>query len=1307
MSAASRSGLAALAALVVALSPCVHGAVFSGSAISYAASKGETQDLLYDSSRQLLYTADGAGGLQVINVLYPSSPSVAGEKTTYPLRGVAGSGQLSHVYGIGTSDSLVEYDTAFLSSPSIIGTSALDNRVRNCARMVRVRDASYVYACCHEYGLVAFDVSSTTPTITSVISTDTECKAVVEDSYRMLLYVLTGEPWGGVTVYDYGAQPSRPVKMGSVTTPGNAYYAYSDAHVLYVADGKYFVSVNVTTPRSPEILDAMSLLGPSQMTGMVGVSCCGSTCFGVAFEGWVDALDCTDPANVASIDRVALRGRGKEGCACSTTHVFAAASTDGVAIIPYTGPYADTSSSIAKCRLDTRSLTAATGSVSYPYNGGTYLSQQKICWHIACSADLVLSFPRFETEEGYDYVTVHAFQNTVAVEVAVHSGVTVPVSETISGNVLVLFESDADIVNNGFTMEWTCGTAAPTSAPPTNVPDTDVPETPAPPTNPPDTAVPDTNAPDTNAPDTKVPDTEVPDTTAPDTEVPPTDVPDTPAPATEQPTLQPTLQPTQLTPQPTEVTPTLLPQQTTQAPLTREELDKAEGDKKQEEAAEELDQAAGGAVIAGVVGAGAAGAATQLVVVSGWCRTSDHHDRLPVTLNPTGLVIGGQPAAGMIVGNVAITLGFLVLCSIVLCVVKSIGPSNVAAKVEESMDAQGVLRFPSAPLFVFQLTFQGTTLGGMILVLSPPDTWAFALGACTVLASMLVPLFVFARVARDIPKRAVYLRDAEVTPPMRLLIGQGEWVNREKNADWVHRYSSVVRTYRQPMAWYALIEFAGSFTLAAIHAVKTESLAACGHAKVASAVVFLILLVLEATLWPHARFRDSFADFVALGAQFSAMLAMAYGYYRGENGNAWTFSVANHMLAGAVAIIFTKALLDVITEVYILFSGRRRRLQALYYSYADGDEECHHAAGETSCVDESSSQHSVLRLSSRRLHSGEHPLSASASQRHGPPCPLEMVDSVPGSYTRLSPLVPPQEPAAAAAVRESTTSTVPLTVDAPVPPAASRVNDKSDLQRASTEETQRLQQMRRSSRAQSAIYSFDATVRQDSVPLLPAGDCPSSSDPSPNLNAAANPQGRRRTHTVAAPSFASASSLASQQQPVDMGRQLSTYSSASAAAPLLSPPSRPPDGRDSASSLLSPSRNSLLLRGNPRSPPGSPALLAPAGGEQLNRRRSNTASALLVAASSLAQSPSSGSILLPSPPGSSVLPVTAASSASARERSRTLFMADPLPAGTGGAVTSPLQPLAPARERKRSIVGTLDHSFVSQGGNPDLNSVAL
>ena len=1297
MSIASRSGLTALAALVVALSPCVYGAVFTSGTFPYTGSKGETSGLVYDEENSLLYTADGAGGLQVISVLTPSTPSVAGQVTTYPIRGVAARTQVYHLYGIG-SDTLIEYDASFASSPSVSATSAYDVRVADCARITYVREAAYVYACCHEYRLVTFDVSGNTPTVSSVITTDTECKAVIEDSYRMLLYVLTGEPGGGVLVYDYGALPSRPVKVGSVTTPGYAYYAYSDANMLFVADGKYFLTVNVTTPTAPEILDTLAVQGPAQMTGLVGLSCCASTCFGVAFEGWVDALDCTDPARVASVDRVTLTGRGKEGCVCTDTHVFAAAAMSGVAIIPYTGVHADANSPVAECQSDTRTLTAAAGSVSYPANGGLYRANQKICWRITCSADLVLSFPRFDTEEGYDYVSVYSFENTFAVHVASHSGLTYPADERITGDALVLFESDTAIESNGFTIEWTCGTPAPTSAPPTDVPDTDVPETPAPPTNPPDTAVPDTNVPDTNAPDTKVPATEAPDTNAPDTEVPQTDVPDTPAPATEQPTLQPTLQPT-------EVTQTLLPQQTTQAPPTREEVEKAEGDEKQEEAAEELDQAAGGAVIAGVVGAGAAGAATQLVVVSGWCRTAGHHDRLPVTLNPTGLVIGGHPAAGMIVGNVTITLGFLMLCSIVLCVVKSVSPSNVAEKVEESMDAQGVLRFPSAPLFVFQLTFQGTTLGGMVLVLSPPETWAFALGACTLLASMLVPLFVFARVARDIPKRAVYLRDAEVTPPMRLLIGQGEWVNREKDADWVHRYSSVVRTYRQPMAWYALIEFAGSFTLAAIHAVKTESLVACGHAKVASAMVFLILLVLEATLWPHARFRDSFADFVALGAQFSAMLAMANGYYRGENGSAWTFSVANHMLAAAVAVIFTKALLDIISELYILFSGRRRRLQALYYSYADGDEEYHPTAGDASCVDESSSQHSVLRLSSRRLHSGEHPLSASASQRHGPPCQLEMVDSVPGSYSRLSPLVPPQEHAAAAAVHDSTTSTMPLTVDPPVPPAASRVNFKNELQRTNTEELERLKQVRRSSRAQSAVYSFDATMRQGSMPLLPPSDCPSSSDPSPDLCAAPSPQGRRRTQTVAASSLALAPSQV--LQPVDMARQLSTYSSASAAAPLLSPPSRPPDGRDSASALLTPSRNSLLLWGSPRSPPGSPAaLMPPAVGEQLNRKRSNTASALLVAASSLAKSPSSGSILLPSSPH----PVAPVSPASARGRSRTLYTADPLPAGTDAAVTSPLQPqaLTPARERKRSIVGTVDpSSFASQGGSPDLNSVAL
>eukprot|EP01061_Rhynchopus_euleeides_P039952 TRINITY_DN68594_c0_g1_i1.p2 TRINITY_DN68594_c0_g1~~TRINITY_DN68594_c0_g1_i1.p2 ORF type:complete len:145 (+),score=33.20 TRINITY_DN68594_c0_g1_i1:28-462(+) len=119
----------------------------------------------------------------------------------------------------------------------------------------------------------------------------------------------------------------------------------------------------------------------------------------------------------------------------------------------------------------------------------------------------------------------------------------------------------------------------------------------------------------------------------------------------------------------------------------------------------------------------------------------------------------------------------------------------------------------------------------------------------------------------------------------------------------------------------------GNITLAALQATHADSSVGCGHKKLTLGCVFLILLFLEMYTTPRARARDLYLSVTILSLQAGAMFFMSAGYYKSDI-NHWCFYVASPLLLCSVALIFIKLGLDCISEAYIVYTGRRSRLQA-------------------------------------------------------------------------------------------------------------------------------------------------------------------------------------------------------------------------------------------------------------------------------------------------------------------------------------------------------------------------------------------
>eukprot|EP01063_Lacrimia_lanifica_P029489 TRINITY_DN4510_c0_g1_i20.p1 TRINITY_DN4510_c0_g1~~TRINITY_DN4510_c0_g1_i20.p1 ORF type:complete len:684 (+),score=158.61 TRINITY_DN4510_c0_g1_i20:1914-3965(+) len=353
-----------------------------------------------------------------------------------------------------------------------------------------------------------------------------------------------------------------------------------------------------------------------------------------------------------------------------------------------------------------------------------------------------------------------------------------------------------------------------------------------------------------------------------------------------------------------------------------------------QEAADRVATASTASAVAASVAAGA-GPAMRLAAVAVPCRPlageggrseEDAAARYPFMMAPLQLTLLGSRAFGAVAGNIALSVGITVLGYAVSLAAGPVGRLFAASFFNE-LDAQGLTKFPSAPLMVFQLLYQGTTLAAMDLVLDPPRWELCLVGVAGVAFTFAVPFVVLKAVASGVPRHAFLKADPETTQWWQhFLLGKGEWVSRRARLHWIDRWSSMVRAHAGHASWFAIVEYAASFAISAANSAKVESWAGCGHVKMACAAVSLVLVVVEVTLWPHAHFRNSMFDVMMLGGQCVAMILLAVGYYSADLTHS-NFSLGATMLMYCVVVLMVRVALDLLALLWVLVRGRRRRLQ--------------------------------------------------------------------------------------------------------------------------------------------------------------------------------------------------------------------------------------------------------------------------------------------------------------------------------------------------------------------------------------------
>ena len=358
------------------------------------------------------------------------------------------------------------------------------------------------------------------------------------------------------------------------------------------------------------------------------------------------------------------------------------------------------------------------------------------------------------------------------------------------------------------------------------------------------------------------------------------------------------------------------------------------------------------AVIAAVgsllTGGPAAGPAMRLLVSSEGCdidgvNGGTRSSSVRRLLHPTQWAPSGDANVGMAVANTGVPLGLALLHFAGVRVAMLLGPTvgrRFLPKVfNDDCDYVGLCRFPAGPLIVYLFMYQGVTLGTFRVLYRHEMVGSVMAAVAVFVASLSVPFFVFKQLKRGVPSKGVHVEDPETThPAAQIFFGSGEWCSVRRDHDWVNRWTTFVRYYRQEWSYYGVGEFAMTFLISAISAIRPQSWTECGHIKVGNGIVFLTATIMEAKFWPHARHRDSACDFSLHSAQFVAMMLMAVAYYA-EDPALWTFGIALTLMVFAAMVLVVRTAMDLISELIVFCRGRRNRLQEMLFERNEAGEE--------------------------------------------------------------------------------------------------------------------------------------------------------------------------------------------------------------------------------------------------------------------------------------------------------------------------------------------------------------------------------
>ena len=299
---------------------------------------------------------------------------------------------------------------------------------------------------------------------------------------------------------------------------------------------------------------------------------------------------------------------------------------------------------------------------------------------------------------------------------------------------------------------------------------------------------------------------------------------------------------------------------------------------------------------------------------------------LPFGVHPLGFEIDGSQHLGALVGNTGLVL---LLSGVMYCLSQVVESQTQSVFLPQMFAYQGFTRFPSVFLYFFLLLYQGTVYVSQYLVIYPQSMGQFVGGIVGLVVCTALPVWTAWKVRKAVSWRATYntAEDEKTRGTLRtFLLGPGEWVAAERNDSFQPRFMAAMKPYGEPTCWFGVFFFLLMFAVGALTVPDTTDFIECGHLRMGMAVLFAVNALFVGWLRPYCRTRDNALYAVLHTVTAVAMVMQGLAYYN-EDLEDDKFTLAMHILTAAMALVIAKAVVDLMCDVYVVWTGRRRILQ--------------------------------------------------------------------------------------------------------------------------------------------------------------------------------------------------------------------------------------------------------------------------------------------------------------------------------------------------------------------------------------------
>ena len=306
---------------------------------------------------------------------------------------------------------------------------------------------------------------------------------------------------------------------------------------------------------------------------------------------------------------------------------------------------------------------------------------------------------------------------------------------------------------------------------------------------------------------------------------------------------------------------------------------------------------------------------------------------LPFGVHPLQFELDGSQHLGAVAGNTVI---MVVLAGLAYSVSWVVGTQTKSVFLQQLLAYQGFTAFPSVFLYFFVFLYQGTVYASQHLVIYPKTLAHFLGGLAGVIACVAVPVWVGWKIRRSVAWRATYTPESAEGPGVvRLfLLGKGEWVPTERDDRFNSRFMSMLKPYGEETCWFVVFFFLLMFAVGALTVPDTTDFIECGHLRMGMAVLFAVMALFVVWLRPYCRVRDNALYVVLYSVAAVAMVMQGLGYYN-EDLDDPKFTLAMNILTVALALVIVKAVADLLCDVYVVWTARRRLLQEALWAKQD------------------------------------------------------------------------------------------------------------------------------------------------------------------------------------------------------------------------------------------------------------------------------------------------------------------------------------------------------------------------------------